>query len=322
MPRQTPFVPRSIPLWLAALLAVLVGAAVPIQSRINGELGATLGDPIMASLLPFGSGLVVLLLISLPLPKVRRGLRSLPSLVARRTVPPYYLVAGTIGVSLVLTQTTVVPLVGVAIFTVSVVAGQVVGGVIVDTLGFAQAVRRPADRLRLTGAGLVLVAVAVSVSPGLGGVSLLELAVPAVVAFVVGALNGFQYAMNGRIGSATGSPLVATVTNFVAGTALLAVLLGARAVVVPMSWTWSTDWWAYTGGLLGIIFIGGTAALIPHAGALVTGLGSVAGQLAVSLVLDAVAPVDGRGVEPAMVVGTVLALVAIVLTTVPRRRRG
>src|SRR5699024_3319126 len=155
----------SLPAWLAALLAAALGAVVPLQSRINGELGAQLADPVLAAVLSFGGGLVVLLVLGLCLPKVRGGLRRLPGAVRRRELPPAYLLAGTVGALLVVAQSAVVAVVGVAVFTVAVVAGQTVGGLLVDASGFAQDQRRRLTRRRLLGAALVLVAVALAVFP-------------------------------------------------------------------------------------------------------------------------------------------------------------
>ena len=52
--------PRSLPLWLALVIALLCGALVALQSRINGELGSRLGDGFTAAAISFGSGLVIL----------------------------------------------------------------------------------------------------------------------------------------------------------------------------------------------------------------------------------------------------------------------
>ncbi|MEE6282431.1 DMT family transporter [Georgenia sunbinii] len=321
MPRLTSS-RRLLPSWLAALLAGLIGASIPVQSRLNGELGVTLGDPVMAAAVSFVGGLLIMLMLALTLPTVRRGLASLPRAVATRAIPPYYLAAGTVGAFLVFTQSTVVAVVGVAVFTVAVVAGQVISGIVIDTVGFAQSVRRPAGGARLLGAGLVLVAVVLSASSSFrGGGPFLQMAGPALLALAAGSLTGFQHAINGRVGSVAGSPLVATATNFIAGTTLLGAVLAVRALLGTAQWSWPTEWWLYSGGIFGFAFIAGSAALIPHAGVLVVGLGSVAGQLVASLLLDVVAPVGDTGVDLLMVLGTLLALVALSITTLAGRRR-
>ncbi len=309
----------AMPPWLAALLAATIGAVIPLQSRVNGELGERLDDAVLAATVSFGGGLVVMLVVALVLPRVRRGVLRLPGAVRRRELPAGYLLAGTVGAFLVLTQSAVVAVIGVAVFTVSIVAGQTLSGLLTDSIGFAQDVRRRPTRPRLVGAGLVLVAVALSASSSLvGDLPVLELLGPALLPLVAGLLTGFQHAANARVGAVAGSPLTATVANFVAGTAAL-VLVGLVAGK-GLPDTLPGEWWLYTGGVYGIVFIAGSAALIPHTGVLVLGLGSIAGQLVASLALDLLAPVSAVAVSVPTVVGTVLALVAITIASLPARR--
>lgn len=313
---------RVLPAWLAALLAACTGATVPLQSRVNGELGDRLADPVSAALVSFGGGLAVLVVVATVLPSVRRGLGRLPGAVRRRELPPGYLLAGTVGAILVLTQSAVVALVGVAVFTVAVVAGQTISGLLTDAVGFAQDVRRRPTRARLVGAGLVLVAVALSASASLTDRPWVEVVVPAVLPLVAGLLTGFQHAANARVGAVAGTPLTAVVTNFVAGTLALLIAAAVRGRGVPDALP--PEWWLYTGGLYGMVFIAGSAALVPHAGVLVVGLGTIAGQLLASLALDVLAPVTGSVVSLPTVAGTVLALVAILVAShrTGRLRRG
>ncbi|ERK73587.1 hypothetical protein N136_00043, partial [Leifsonia aquatica ATCC 14665] len=67
--------PRTFPLWLALLIAMVCGAGVALQSRINGELGRRLDDGFTAAAISFGSGLVILLAALAIAPAGRRGLR-------------------------------------------------------------------------------------------------------------------------------------------------------------------------------------------------------------------------------------------------------
>ncbi|WP_454085995.1 DMT family transporter [Georgenia sp. Marseille-Q6866] len=308
----------ALPVWLAALLAAAIGAVVPVQSRINGELGAQLEDPVLAAAMSFGGGLVVMVALALVLPRVRRGVLRLPGAVRRRELPAAYLLAGTIGALLVLTQSAVVAVIGVAVFTVAVVAGQTLSGLLTDAIGFAQDVRRRPTPQRLVGAGLVLVAVAVAASSSFtGDRPWQELLLPALLPLVAGLLTGFQHAANARVGAVGGSPLTATVANFVAGSVALVVAVLVRGHGLPDELP--GEWWLYTGGLYGIVFIAGSAAIVPRTGVLVLGLGSIAGQLIGSLALDLLAPVAGSAVSPTTVAGTLLALVAISLASLPRR---
>ncbi len=312
--------PTTLPPWLGAALALLIGAGVPLQSRVNGELGAELGDPVLAAAISLLGGLVVLVALALTVPRVRRGVRQIPGAVRSGAIRPGYLLAGSVGALFLLTQISTVVLLGVAVFIVAVVAGQALGGLVTDATGFAGHARRRPTLRRVIGAALVIVAVLLpAVTGGSGGAR--GLLLPAVVVVAVGMLTAFQHSANARVGSVVGSPLAATVLNFSVGTTLVLIATMVRLAADGLPQAWPGQWWLYLGGIFGIVFIAGSAALIPHIGVLVLGLGSVAGQLAVSLVLDVVAPVSDAELSAAMVAATALALVAVAITTVPGRRR-
>ena len=63
-----------LPAWLAVGGAVLVGVLTATQARINGSLGLAFGDGLVAALVSFGSGLVVLIVLVVVLPDGRAGL--------------------------------------------------------------------------------------------------------------------------------------------------------------------------------------------------------------------------------------------------------
>ena len=78
----------------------------------------------------------------------------------------------------------------------------------------------------------------------------------------------------------------------------------------------------YLGGLIGAIFIGGAVIVVRITGVLLLGLGSVAGQLVMSLVLDVVLPTPGQVIVTSTVVGTLLTLVAVMIAALPSRQLG
>ena len=72
-----------------------------------------------------------------------------------------------------------------------------------------------------------------------------------------------------------------------------------------------TEPWLYLGGVSAVVFIAATALLVHRTGVLLLGLGIIAGQLIVSLALDALSA--DQSVSGLTVAGTVLALVAVLL---------
>lgn len=304
-------------------LALVAGAAIPLQGRINGMLALRVGDPIHAALISFGTGLALMTAIALTVPAGRRTVRRvLPALRTGR-VRWWHLLAGTMGAAMVVSQAFTVPILGLAVFTVAIVTGQIVGGMTLDRLGWTPAgVQRIAPR-RLIGALLAMAAVLMVVWPRLSGTGapgawLLLAALP----FVAGILTSGQQVMNGIQTSVYGSPIPATLINFISGTALLGIAYGAKVLITGPGAALPAEWWLYLGGPMGCVFIGLAALLVPRVGAFLTTLGMVAGQLVGSLVLDLVAPAAGTEVTALTVVGTLGALAAVLLASSRRRIPG
>lgn len=318
--------PRRSPLTGAGLilLMVLTGMAIPGQGRINAALSAETGDPYLAALISFFSGLLLISAITLGTGRGRRALREVKPAFNRGAVKWWYLLAGCVGAYFVLTQTLTIGLIGVAVFTVAVVTGQTVGGLLWDRIGFGPAGRKRISPLRVMGAVLTVLAVLWAVSPQLRGADqgllwLLLVFLP----FSAGLLNAGQQAVNGRQSAAYGSAIPATLFNFISGTALLLLVWLSKLLLVgPGDGQLPGEWWYYTGGLLGCVFIGVGAVLVTKVGVLVAAMGMIAGQLLGSLALDLLVPAPGSVVTIATVLGTLMTLVAVVVASVPDFLRG
>lgn len=289
---------------------------MPIQSRINGALGTKLGDPVAASLVSFVTGLILLILLSIFLPSARAGAKMIPVALRAKRFPRWYVAAGGVGALVVFSQTLTVPLVGVALFTVSIVTGQTIGSMLVDRIGFGPAGRRKINVVRAIGALLTIVGVLWAVSPRLeGSESVVPLILPLLIPTTVGFLMGFQAAMNGVQSQAYGTPIAATLVNFTVGAIFLALLLLIRLPFSGLPHELPTQWWYYLGGPLGCVFIGCSAFLVKHLGVLLTGLGMIGGQLVGSVLIDLVMPAPGALVNGATIGGTLLTLGAVGLAS-------
>lgn len=279
--------PRALSPAVALGGAVLVGVLTALQARINGQLGLRLGDGFVAAAISFSSGFVVLVALSAILPAGRRGFGRLRAGIRDRTIPWWMLAGGLAGAFTVATQGLAVAVIGVSLFTVGVVAGQTVSGLVLDRAGYGPAGVVAITVPRLIGGLLALVAVGVSLqSDVLQRVQWWMLVMPV----IAGAGIAWQQATNGRLRQRVGTPLTATLVNFFGGTVVLVIAAAVHVALVGAPAALPTEPWLYLGGVIGVTYIFMSAALVVHTGVLLLGLGTVAGQLVTAFALDALWP--------------------------------
>jgi bacterial/archaeal transporter family-2 protein len=321
----TPAAPGTVataimPVWLAVVVAFVCGGLMATQSRINGELGARLGDGFSASVISFGSGLVIVTVILALVPSGRRGLRELRPAVRSGRLPLWPLFGGLSGAFFVLSQSIASVVVGVSVFTIAFVGGLTASGLLVDRLGLGPGGRRLITTRRALGATIAVAAVIWSVSAHI------RVDIPVwllILPLVAGFLNAIQQGGNGRIGAAVGSGVTSTFVNFVMGTAglVLALVIHAAVVGAGLPTAYPSEWWLYLGGVLGVTFIFGLATAVRVTGVLILGLCTVAGQLTGALVLDLAIP-GGHPIDWTTPVAILLVVLGVAVATLPRRRRA
>ncbi len=302
---------------LAVLGAVACGAGVATQSRINGQLGAELQDGYIAAVISFGSGLVILTILMLLVRSGRVGASRVLSAIRRGDIPWWYAVGGAAGGFFVLTQGLASAALGVALFSIGVVCGQTVSGVVIDRIGLGSHDPRPLSAQRLAGAALALAAVAIAASSQFTGGSNPWLFL---LPFIAGLAIAWQQGLNGEIRQVAGSVLTATFGNFLVGTVVLVIAATVHALLIGLPHALPGNPVLYVGGAIGIVFIGLGAIVVGTTGVLLLALGTISGQLLMSLVLDLVAPVAGHQVQWTTYAGIALALVAVVLVATASSR--
>lgn len=280
---------------------------------MNGELSMVLGQPAQAAVYSFGSGLVVLALATLLSARLRRGIARIAAALGEGRLRWWQCLGGLGGACFVAVQTTAVPMLGVAIFTVATVAGQTVNGLLVDRLGIGPGGQRPVRTSRVVTAALAVLGVVVTVSDSFGEGGLSPL--PVLLAVAAGAGVALQQGVNARVNLESRDVLATTAQNFVTGTGLLLVLMAiqwGRGAYSPVSFT-GVPWWAWWGGIIGIGFIAVAAWAVQHVGVLVFGLALLSGQLLSALVIDLVFPTPGHVVTGVMVAGVAVTFAAAAL---------
>ncbi|WEK60478.1 MAG: DMT family transporter [Candidatus Microbacterium colombiense] len=308
---------RALPAPVALGGAVAIGVMTAIQARVNGVLGVRLDDGIVAGLVSFSVGLLALVIVISALPSGRRGVGRLWRGVRGRTIPVWMLLGGACGALTVSTQGLTAGVLGVSLFTVGVVAGQTLHGLVLDRIGFGPAGVVAVTPGRVLGGLLALAAVGISLSGDvLATAPLWMLALP----FLAGVGIAWQAATNGRLAQRVGSPIIATFMSFIAGTVVLLFAAGISIALRGAPEALPAEPWLYLGGFLGFAYILLGAFIVSQTGVLLMGLGSVLGQLATSVLIDLIWPA-AAGPATWQIVGMVVVAVASVSVALPRRRR-
>lgn len=103
---------------------------------------------------------------------------------------------------------------------------------------------------------------------------------------LAGGATALQAPTNAKLMTAVGSPVNAAFVSFAVGTAALAVLALIMPTRPDMAAARGLPWYAWIGGLYGVIFVIAATWGVPRLGVALTITLMVAGQLLVSLVLD------------------------------------
>ncbi|CAB4915297.1 unannotated protein [freshwater metagenome] len=295
------------------LLAALSGILISMQARANGELSLRLNNGLEAALISFSSGLLLISIISLFNPAIRRGAKSLRKAVSSKEIAPWTLFAGVLGGTFVAVQTQIVPLLGIAIYSVASIAGQGATSLIVDRIGLTGGGKKAITPRRIAAAIVTVLAVFVSVLDRIEAKDLSLIAV--FIAGVAGALVGIQRAMNGLINEHSQQSFTTSFLNFIMGTTtlgtvfLIAVVIG-KVEIVPLP---SGPWWIYMGGTVGVIYIAFTSTIVQHLGVLTFTLFSTGGQLVGALCIDLISPTKGVSVSTYLVTGIIMTFLGVLV---------
>jgi len=294
------------------LLAALSGILIAAQSRVNGGLSTALGNSTEAAVYSFSSGFLVLNIIALANPKVRHGIRRIIQGVKSGALPVWRLSAGIMGGIFVAIQTFTVPIIGVALLSVVMIAGQTLASLIVDQIGITGGGKQPITMRRVLAAVITIIAVLVAVWEEIQLANISP--VPVVVVFVGGFMIGVQRALNGQINDISGQSFSTTWLNFFMGTSTLLILLiintarGNEIVGLPTS-----PWWIYWGGTIGVLYIASSSVIVAKIGVLSFTLFATGGQLIGSLIFDLFAPPENVKVGMNLVVGILITYIGVLV---------
>lgn len=294
------------------ILAALSGVLIALQTRANGELSIRLNNSLQAALISFGSGLIIIVIVAFFHSGMKQGIKNLQQAVALRKIARWKILAGTMGGSFVAIQTQIVPLMGVALYSVASIAGQTAVSLVVDRIGLTGGGTRPISIRRVGAALLTVLAVIISVFDRLNASNLSIIAVSG--GCLAGALVGIRSALNGEINKHSQQSFTTSLLNFITGTSLLLILMVAGILLGKshLSALPAGPWWIYTGGVIGVVYIAFISTIVQHLGVLTFTLFSVGGQLVGSLIIDLVSPTDGVQISAYLITGIFMTYLGVI----------
>lgn len=136
------------------------------------------------------------------------------------------------------------------------------------------------------------------------------------LAILGGAVMPIQAGINRELGNHLGSPLLATLNNFIGGTiALLFVCIAARVGIPDRAVIASAPWWSWLGGLCGATFVLTSTIAVSRIGSAGLVAGLLAGQLICSLIIDQTGAINHavRAITPMRLLGVALLIGGVVL---------
>jgi transporter family-2 protein len=295
------------------LLAALSGILISLQARANGELSLQLNNGLQAAFISFSSGLLLIAIISIFNPSIKSGARRLRAAVSAKEIAPWTLFAGALGGAFVAVQTQIVPLIGVAIYSVASIAGQGATSLIVDRIGLTGGGKKPISPRRIAAAVVTVLAVLVSVLDRIDARNLSLIAVA--LAGLAGAIVGVQRAMNGLINEHSGQSFTTSLLNFIMGSSVLGIALLIAVAIGKVEFVAlpAGPWWIYMGGTIGVIYIAFTSTIVQHLGVLTFTLFSTGGQLIGALLIDIYSPTKGVSVSAYLVSGIVMTFLGVLV---------
>ena len=135
---------------LYVLAAVSIGALGSLQPAINAAMSRILGSPFLAAVVSISISLVFITLVWLVGSRGGGDLAQVPAL------PWWVVFGGVLGVFFVLGGVIVAPALGMGLFFVCLIAGQLLGSSLADHFGVFGLDVKPLTAIKLVGFGFVL----------------------------------------------------------------------------------------------------------------------------------------------------------------------
>lgn len=274
---------------LLALIPILMGSGLAMQTAVNSKLRQFVGSPYLASAVSFTVGAIFLIILT-----IMSGINPFVSGQVFTNHPWWIWLGGLLGVLGMTVNLLLFPRLGSVQTAILPLFGQIIMGIIIDQFGLFDSPQSGLTLIKT--AGVLLVAVGMLIATGTIGKHnsdksksqhnlLLQL-----LGIGSGFLMASQTAINGELGVVLGSSVHAAMISFTVGAVLLYLLLIALRIPVknlqPAIKAGKSFWWTWIGGFLGALYVFGSAWLVPQIGTGQVVVIALFGQLFFSAIID------------------------------------
>lgn len=275
---------------LYALIALLMGLLVPVQTAANSRLRQTVGRAWLSTLVSFSVSSIFLLLIALV-----AGIPILPSAETAALAPWWSWFGGIIALATITIAIYLFKELGQLQAMIIPLFSQLLFSLCIDSFGWFGSAVIPMTLKRAAGALLLIAGIVfVSVLPQLkaqkgqssnhgAGQWLWQ-----GLAILSGCGMASIGAIYARLGAVLSSPFQASMISFFIATAAMLIfcLLKGGISDIGKAFGKGNPWWMWLGGICGAITVYGNAWLIPKLGVGVFVMLMLVGQLVLSLLME------------------------------------
>lgn len=292
---------------MSIIIGILAGIGLPIQTSINTELKKKVGSPYNASLVSFVVALIFLICLLLV---TGQGVHIPFEQLLQE--PDWIWAGGLCGVIFLTGNILLLTKIGSIQTVILPVLGQILMGLIVDSLGLFCAIQSKLTPLRVAGALLVVAGVlivsmakknrkqgtspaalqeAASGHPEKAGSRGAHLWLWRIFGVLFGMFSATQTAINGYLGKVLASPIKASVISFVIGIIVLIIVCAVmfqkgRSARALRQNNEKYPWWIWFGGVLGGLYILANVILSGQIGTGMTVIVLLVGSTAGGLLVD------------------------------------
>jgi len=293
------------------IIAIALGVVISIQSRANGVLAVKMNSSFGGALASLVAAWIFIIPLFILSSTARRSLVAIFHSLRSKDLLWWELTGGVFGGFYLSIQSYTVPLIGVALFTIALIAGQTLGSLFVDRTAFSPSGKQPITLARFMAAIFTLVSVLISVIPELRHSTLRF--VPLFLTLIGGVFLAITQGVNGRSEKVLKSTISVTFLNFFFGTMILTIGLVITFLTSHPHLYYPKNPWYYLGGPAGLVYVAVSAVIVKYLGVLRFVLFLIAGQLAGALILDWLMPTADSSINGYVIVGTLATFLSIVV---------